>query len=73
MGSIGRRIRRHCAPLLALRAGVDPKVVQERLGLATISITMDTYSHVLPDLQESAAELVASPVGWRSEEDDEHS
>lgn len=53
---------RHTWATLALRAGVHPKVVQERLGHATISITMDTYSHVLPDMQESAAELVAALV-----------
>ena len=53
---------RHTWATLALRAGVNPKVVQERLGHANISITMDTYSHVLPDLQESAAELVASLI-----------
>ena len=64
---------RHTWATLALRAGVNPKVVQERLGHANISITMDTYSHVLPDLQESAAELVASLVALASEEDDEHS
>ncbi|MEZ5124928.1 MAG: tyrosine-type recombinase/integrase [Thermoleophilia bacterium] len=64
---------RHTWATLALRAGVNPKVVQERLGHANISITMDTYSHVLPDLQESAAELVASLVALASEEDDEPS
>jgi len=53
---------RHTWATLALRAGVHPKVVQERLGHANISITMDIYSHVLPDLQESAAELVAAQV-----------
>ncbi|HZL07027.1 MAG TPA: site-specific integrase [Coriobacteriia bacterium] len=53
---------RHTWATLALRAGVHPKVVQERLGHANIRITMDTYSHCLPDMQESAAELVASVV-----------
>jgi len=47
---------------LGFRAGVHPKIVQERLGHANIRITLDTYSHVLPDMQESAAELVASIV-----------
>ena len=37
-----------------LRAGVHPKVVSERLGHASIGITLDTYSHVLPSLQEEA-------------------
>ncbi len=53
---------RHTWATLALRAGVHPKVVQERLGHAKISITMDTYSHVMPDMRESAAELVAALV-----------
>ena len=38
------------------KAGVHPKVVSERLGHASISITLDAYSHVLPGLQEGAAE-----------------
>ena len=53
---------RHGWATMALRAGVHPKIVQERLGHANISMTMDRYSHALPDLQESAAELVASLV-----------
>jgi integrase len=53
---------RHTWATLALRAGVHPKVVQERLGHANIKITLDCYSHVLPDMQESAAELVAALV-----------
>jgi integrase len=36
--------------------GVHPKIVQERLGHASIQITLDTYSHVAPGLQEAAAE-----------------
>jgi len=39
-----------------LKAGVHPKVVSERLGHASINITLDTYSHVLPGLQEAAAD-----------------
>jgi len=38
-----------------LRAGVHPKIVQERLGHATITITMDTYSHLMPTAQAEAA------------------
>jgi len=48
-------LRHACASLL-LAAGTNPKVVQERLGHASISTTMDTYSHVLPSLQADAAE-----------------
>jgi hypothetical protein len=42
-----------------LLAEVHPEVVQERLGYATISITVDTYSHVIPTLQRAAADLFA--------------
>ena len=38
-----------------LTKGVHPKVVSERLGHASIGITLDTYSHVLPSLQTEAA------------------
>jgi integrase len=38
-----------------LAEGVHPKVVQERLGHASITLTLDTYSHVLPSLQKEAA------------------
>ena len=44
---------------LLLRQGVHPKVVSERLGHSGIAITMDTYSHVLPGMQEDAAALLA--------------
>lgn len=47
---------RHTAATLLLEQGVHPKVVQERLGHSTISVTMDTYSHVMPTLQREAAE-----------------
>ena len=38
-----------------LKAGVHPKIVSERLGHATVAFTLDTYSHVVPGLQEAAA------------------
>jgi integrase len=38
-----------------LTKGVHPKIVQEMLGHSSISITLDTYSHVLPNMQEKAA------------------
>ena len=46
---------RHAHATLMLRQGVHPKIVQERLGHARINITLDTYSHVTPGLQEAAA------------------
>ena len=53
---------RHTHATLALQAGIHPKVVSERLGHATISITLDTYSHAIPAMQEEAAALIASLV-----------
>ena len=46
---------RHIHATLMLMGGVHPKVVAERLGHANVGITMDTYSHVLPNLQSQAA------------------
>jgi integrase len=46
---------RHTAATQMLELGVSPKVVQERLGHGSISITMDLYSHSTPSLQADAA------------------
>jgi Phage integrase family len=60
--SENRRIRfhdlRHTHASQLLKQGVHPKVVSERLGHATIGITLDTCSHLLPGLQEEAATKV---------------
>jgi integrase len=53
---------RHTHATLALQAGIHPKVVSERLGHATVSITLDTYSHAIPAMQEEAAALIAGLV-----------
>jgi len=53
---------RHTWATLALGAGVHPKVVQERLGHASIGITLDVYSHVTAGLHADAAALVAALV-----------
>ena len=45
---------RHTHATLLLKQGVNPKIVQERLGHSSIKVTMDTYSHVLPDIQRQA-------------------
>lgn len=47
---------RHTAATLLLSQGVHPKIVQERLGHAQISLTLDTDSHVLPSMQKEAAQ-----------------
>lgn len=46
---------RHTHASLMLKQGIHPKIVQERLGHASIQITLDTYSHIIPGLQEIAA------------------
>jgi integrase len=56
------RYLRHSHATHALRAGVQPKVVQEAVRHANIAMTMDTYSHAIAALQESAAALIAALV-----------
>jgi integrase len=59
-------VARHTHASLLLAAGVHPKVVSERLGHASVAFTLDTYSHVMPGLQEAAAEaldLILNPGG----------
>ena len=53
---------RHSYATAALAAGIAAKVVSERLGHANVSITLDTYSHVLPSLDEAAAEKIAGLI-----------
>ena len=45
---------------MLLSNGVNPKVAAERLGHSTIVLTLDTYQHVLPDMQQQAAEGIES-------------
>jgi integrase len=47
---------RHSFASIQLMAGTNPKIVQEALGHSQISLTLDTYSHVIPSLQKEAAE-----------------
>jgi integrase len=44
------------APHFYLLQNENPKVVSERLGHASITLTMDTYSHVMPDMQQGASD-----------------
>jgi integrase len=53
---------RHTAATLMLGRGVHPKIVQEMLGHSTITQTMDTYSHVLPDMQDQAISAIESAL-----------
>ena len=49
---------RHTAATISLAAGVSPKVISEQLGHASVAFTLDVYSHVLPHMQDAAAERV---------------
>jgi len=49
---------RHTAATLMLLQGINPKIVQERLGHSDISMTLNTYSHVLPSMQQDAADKI---------------
>ena len=49
---------RHTSATLLLGQGVHPKIVQERLGHADISMTLNRYSHVTPDMQRLAADTI---------------
>jgi len=60
LGEIGLHIMpfhqlRHLSASLALMAGVNPKTVQQRLGHSTVSLTLNTYSHLLPGVEDEAA------------------
>ncbi|MBI5493758.1 MAG: site-specific integrase [Deltaproteobacteria bacterium] len=55
---------RHAAATLMLLQGVNPKVVQERLGHAQLTITLDVYGHVLPTMQADA--VAKMDAFWRS-------
>jgi integrase len=58
-------LRHTCASLL-LAQGVHPRVVMETLGHSQISLTLDTYSHVLPALGVEAASKMDFLVGVKS-------
>jgi integrase len=58
-------LRHSCASLLLVQ-GVSARVVMETLGHSNISITMDTYTHVLPELQRQAADAMDRALGFRT-------
>ncbi|KYP80055.1 tyrosine-type recombinase/integrase [Ferroacidibacillus organovorans] len=60
-------LRHTCATLLLL-AGENPKVVAERLGHASVTMTLDRYSHVLPHMQQSATDKMESMLFDRSKQ-----
>ncbi len=58
---------RHTHATLMLQEGVHPKIVSERLGHSSIQITLDTYSHVLPNLQSEAAQKLDKALFGKSD------
>lgn len=60
--TITMRQLRHSHATALLRAGVHPKVVQERLGHASIGVTLDTYSSELPTMQREAVQRLVSLI-----------
>ena len=54
-------LRHTCATLLLVQ-GIHPKVVQELLGHSNVGITLDTYSHVLPNMGDTAAEAMENAL-----------
>ncbi|MDH3262314.1 MAG: tyrosine-type recombinase/integrase [Acidimicrobiia bacterium] len=56
---------RHSHATALLRAGVHPKIVQERLGHASIGVTLDIYSSVLPTMQREAVERLVALIESR--------
>ena len=51
---------RHTSATLLLSAGVQPHIVQQRLGHSNIGTTLDTYAHVLPSMQADAAQRLSA-------------
>jgi len=54
-----------------LEAGIPVKVVSQLLGHASVQITMDTYMHVLPELQSEAMDKIAAYMGISEKEKEE--
>lgn len=62
---------RHTHATLMLQLGIHPKIVSDRLGHSTINLTMDTYSHVMPQMQEEAARKLNDVLRSASLQSDE--
>ncbi len=69
LGNIRLHDARHSHASLMLKTGTHPKIVQERLGHSSIQITLDTYSHIAPGLQEAAADHFDKLVSHRREKE----
>ena len=54
---------RHSHATVMLASNIHPKIVSERLGHSRVALTMDTYSHVIPGMQEEAAAAIDAAFG----------
>lgn len=54
---------RHAFATMLLTSGIHPKIASEALGHSTVGITLDTYSHVLPNMQADAAAAIQQALG----------
>jgi integrase len=63
LGDVRIHDLRHAYATRLLESGVHPKVVSEALGHATVGITLDTYSHVLPSMSRAAADAIEAVFG----------
>ncbi|BBB89980.1 MAG TPA: tyrosine-type recombinase/integrase [Methylomusa anaerophila] len=62
----------HIHPTLLLKQGVNIKVISERLGHSTVNMTLNTYSHLMPDMQQTAiAALDKMDMGKHNSETEE--
>jgi integrase len=65
--TIGVHGLRHSSATMMLASGISPKVVSQRLGHANVSITLDTYSHVLPAHDQAAADFIGRSLAEANE------
>ena len=63
LGDVRFHDTRHAFATRLLESGVHPKVVSETLGYPSISITVDTYSHVMPSMSQVTADAIDAILG----------
>ena len=61
---------RHTFATMMLKQDVHAKIVQEILGHSNISVTLDTYSHVLPGMKEDSMKKIQAIVAGKKQKDD---
>lgn len=65
--TIGVHGLRHSSATMMVASGISPKVVSQRLGHANVSITLDTYSHVLPAHDQAAADFIGRSLAMSAD------